>query len=82
MVETEDDSEESFEPVRVKGKTRSVAKKTLGPPITTDEKIQGLSRIHQYVVEGFLTAAKQQSQNVSGNRLLGSIGCRLRFTSF
>ena len=64
-IETEDDSEESFEPVRIKGKVRSVRKRSLGPPITTDEKIETLNHMHRYVVEDFLNTAKQQSQKVS-----------------
>lgn len=64
----EDDSEESFEPLRVKGKTRSTKKRPLGPPITIDEKIARLNQIHQMVVEDFVNSAKQQSQKVSLDR--------------
>lgn len=62
--DTEDDSD-GFESINVKGKSRSVAKKGLGPPITTDEKIDRLNPIHQIVVEDFLHNAKQHSQKVS-----------------
>ena len=64
-VETDDDdSEESFQPIREKGKLRKGTRRILGPPITTDEKIERLNSIHQFVVEGFLNTAKQQSQKV------------------
>ncbi len=62
--EADNDSEEEFEPERVKGKLRS-AKRTLGPPITTDEKIERLNNIHQMVVEGFLNTAKDEGRRVS-----------------
>jgi len=78
---TEDEFEESFEPVRVKGKPRSVTKRPLGPPITIDEKIERLNRIHQIVVEDFLNTAKQQSQKVSQKRGLNYRGKRLRVIS-
>lgn len=63
--EADNDSEEEFEPERVKGKVRSVSKRPLGPPITTDEKIERLNDIHQVVVEGFLSAAKDEGRRVS-----------------
>lgn len=63
--EADNDSEEEFEPERVKGKTRSVSKRPLGPPITTDEKIERLNDIHQAVVEGFLNTAKDEGRRVS-----------------
>lgn len=63
--ESDDDSEDDFEPVRVKGKTRKVSRRPLGPPITTDEKIERLNDIHQMVVEEFLDIAKNECRNVS-----------------
>ncbi len=63
--EADDDSEEDFEPQRVKGKTRIVKRRPLGPPITTDEKIERLNTIHQIVVDGFLNTAKDEGRRVS-----------------
>lgn len=63
--ETEDESEDGFAPIREKGQSRSVAKRPLGPPITIDEKLEMLNDIHRMVVEGFLTNAKELSQNVN-----------------
>ena len=65
LIETDNESQEYFEPVRVKGKTRSTAKRPLGPPITIDDKIERLNDVHQAVVEDFLYTAKQQSQKAS-----------------
>ena len=81
-VETEDDSKESFEPIRVKGKPRSIAKRSLGPPITTDEKIQRLNQIHQMVVEDFVNTAKLQSQKVSTRKVHDHFQTELRQISF
>lgn len=62
---TEDDSDDGFEPLREAGKPRSPTKRQLGPPITIDEKIARLNDMHQSIVEGFLIAAKKQSEDVS-----------------
>ena len=83
VVETEeDDFEEAFEPLRVKGKLRNITKRALGPPITIDEKIERLSEIHQNVVEGFLITAKQYSQEVGTHYDSENFSCVLRNISF
>ena len=65
MDETSEESEDGFEPLREAGKPRAEAKRRLGPPITTDEKMKGLNAIHQAVVEDFMHNAKEVSKNVS-----------------
>ncbi len=63
--ETEDESEDGFDPIREKGQSRSVPKRSLGPPITIDEKLERLNSIHRMVVEDFLDNAKELSQKVN-----------------
>ncbi len=63
--ETEDESEDGFGPIREKGQSRSVSKRSLGPPITIDEKLERLNNIHRMVVEDFLNNAKELSQKVN-----------------
>ena len=59
------DSEYGFEPVREQGQPQRSSKRQLGPPITTDEKIERLNNIHRMVVDDFLNNAKLLSQKVS-----------------
>ena len=65
MEETQDDSEDGFEPVREATKPRTRTKRQLGPPITIDEKLEGLNSIHKAVVEDFLIHAKRKCKEVS-----------------
>ena len=65
LDELNNDSEDGFAPVRGLGGRQRRPKKQLGPPITTDEKIEKLNPIHRMVVEDFLITAKQQSQKVN-----------------
>ena len=76
--ETEDEDSEEFEPVRVKGKTSRMRKRSLGPPITIDEKIASLNDNHQAVVENFLIIAKNESQKVSPDKSCGQFYSGLR----
>ena len=65
FMETEDESEDGFDSIPVKGQTWGRAKKPLGPPITIDEKLERLNDIHRMVVEDFLENAKELSQKVT-----------------
>ena len=67
--ETEDESEDGFGPIRGKRQPRSVSRRSLGPPITIDEKLERLNDIHRMVVEDFLSSAKELSQKVSSLHL-------------
>ena len=64
FIETEDESDDGFGPIRVKGQNWGGSKKPLGPPITIDEKLERLNDIHRMVVEDFLENAKELSQKV------------------
>ena len=64
-METENESEDGFSPIKEKGQSRSAVKRPLGPPITIDEKLERLHSIHRMVVENFLLNAKDLSQKVS-----------------
>ena len=65
FLETEDESEDGFGPIRDSKQSQSVLKRALGPPITIDEKLERLNAIHRMVVEDFLQNAKELSQKVS-----------------
>ena len=60
-----DSGAEAFEPIRVAGKHRRSRERKLGPPIRQDDRLQGLSEIHQHVIDEFLYHAKQIRQRVS-----------------
>lgn len=60
----DEDSEEGFEPLREIRKSRSLKKRELGPPITTDEKLGKLNTTHRMVVDDFMCQAKKESENV------------------
>lgn len=59
-----DESDEGFEPIRELGKPKKSAKRQLGPPITTDEKIASLNEIHRIVLDNFMGKAKAYIQKV------------------
>ena len=65
LEESQDDSEDGFEPLREAGKSRNNTKRQLGPPITMDEKLEELNSIHLAVVEDFLIYAKKKCKEVS-----------------
>ena len=61
----DDESDWGFEPSREVGKTRETRKRQLGPPITTDEKLESLNPTHQMVVVEFMHHAIELSRKVS-----------------
>ena len=58
------DYDDSFEPVREAGKPAQLRQHRLGPPITTDEKIDQLNETHRMVVEDFMVSAKKECEKV------------------
>ena len=68
-LEETDDDEDAFEPIRVAGKPVRSRKWQLGPPITTDEKLDHLNETHRMIVEDFVHHAKEEGNNVSLNAL-------------
>lgn len=62
--ESSDESDENFGPVREAGKPQRCKKRNLGPPITTDEKLESLNPIHRHVVEGFVAEAQKRSEKI------------------
>ena len=66
-LETDNESEDGFGPIREKEQSRNSSKRALGPPITIDEKLERLNAIHRMVVEDFLQSAKELSQKVSSH---------------
>ena len=55
----EDAFDESFEPVSITTAPVSRKKRVVGLPITTDEKLEGLSGLQHDVVESFVQTAKE-----------------------
>lgn len=68
-----DDEDDAFEPIRVAGKPDRSRKRQLGPPITTDEKLDQLNEIHRMIVEDFVRHAKDEGNNVRWSALCVSI---------
>lgn len=63
--ETDDNEDEAaFEPVRDVGQPVRSRKRQLGPPITTDTKLDRLNDIHRMMVDTFVAEAKQMSEKV------------------
>lgn len=61
----ESSSDDDFEPVRQAGRPRRSNKREIGPPITSDEKLEALNPIHRGVVENFMLEAKTASEKAS-----------------
>lgn len=62
--ESDDDYDDAFEPVRVAGRPQKNRTRQLGPPITADEKMDGLNDIHRMIVDDFVGRAKAQCQKI------------------
>lgn len=66
---SENDSDDGFEQVRDTRNRHNVSRKrALGPPITTDEKLETLNPTHRDIVDAFVKAAKDLSEKVGLNR--------------
>lgn len=59
-----DEDSDGFEAVRVAGKASRVRAQQLGPPITTDQKMEELNPIHRLVVDDFVREAKKECEKV------------------
>ena len=73
--ETEEtgDDEDAFEPIREFGKPERSRKRPLGPPITTDDKLDRLNETHRIIVDDFVTHAKKECERVRHGSLLSSV---------
>ena len=60
-----DDESDYFESVREAGKPERSKARQLGPPITIDEKLEGVDPAHRFVIDDFLVRAKKESDDVS-----------------
>jgi bloom syndrome protein len=63
-----DDDSDGFEPIRVTGKSRRTNTHEMGPPITSDQRLDRLDHMHRVVVEDFQEHAKIMLQDVSSQR--------------
>lgn len=59
-----DDESDYFESVREAGKPEKSKARKLGPPITIDEKLEGVDPAHRFVIDDFLVRAKKESDSV------------------
>lgn len=73
-VDSDDDESDGFEPIRVVGKQRRENARELGPPITSDQRMDQLDHLHRAVVEDFEVTAKRYLQDVSCRKLIGPAG--------
>ena len=62
--ETDDSSSDGFDEAFEVGKSSMKVTRTLGPPITVDEKMEKLDEIHRMVVDDFVVEAKKIGRNV------------------
>lgn len=65
---SENESDDGFEQVRDTRNPRKSRKRALGPPITTDEKLETLNPTHRDIVDVFVKAAKDLSEKVGLHR--------------
>ena len=65
FIGSDEDEEVAFEPIRKAGKRQASKKRQLGPPITTDEKLDRLNETHRIIVDDFLVHAKNECDKVS-----------------
>ncbi|KAJ5125766.1 Bloom syndrome protein [Penicillium atrosanguineum] len=59
-----DEDSDGFEPIRVVGKQRRDNAREIGPPITSDQKMDQLDHLHRAVVEDFEVTAKRYLQDI------------------
>jgi bloom syndrome protein len=67
VLEDSDEEEEdisSFAPVRNHGAPAPSRRRQIGPPITTDSKLERLNPTHRHIVEDFVDNAKKQSHKI------------------
>jgi len=67
VFENSDEEEEdisSFAPVRNHGAPARNERRQIGPPITTDSKLERLNPTHRHIVEDFVDNAKRQSHKI------------------
>ena len=70
--ESTDDESDGFEQIRVAGKPQRENAHEMGPPITSDQKMDRLDHLHRAVVENFEVTAKRFLQDV---RLCSQVSC-------
>lgn len=68
LYDSENGSDDGFEQVRDSRNPRKSRKRALGPPITTDDKLERLNPTHRDIVDAFVKAAKDLSEKVGLHR--------------
>jgi bloom syndrome protein len=66
--DSETEEEEYFEPVQSRGKQREATPAGLGPPVTTDERMEALPELHRVFVYQFVEEAKKEVDRIKNDR--------------
>ncbi|KAL8626159.1 hypothetical protein Q9189_008158 [Teloschistes chrysophthalmus] len=66
----ESSSDDDYEPVHQAGLPQRSNKRNIGPPITSDEKLEALNPIHRTVVDEFMLEAGKESERIMMNKSL------------
>lgn len=69
LYDSETESNDGFEQVRDTRNPHRPMKRALGPPITTDDKLERLNPTHRDIVDAFVKAAKDLSEKVGSHRI-------------
>lgn len=68
LYDSENESDDGFEQVRDTRNPNKSRERALGPPITTDDKLERLNPTHRDIVGAFVKAAKDLSEKVGLHR--------------
>lgn len=63
-----EEEEEYFEPLQSRGKQRETTPAGLGPPVTTDERMEALPELHRVFVYQFVEEAKKEVDRIKNDR--------------
>jgi bloom syndrome protein len=68
VVESDSEGDSDFEPIRQAGRAKATKKRSLGPPITTDEKLANLDDMHRHILDDFVEKARKAVKKIMMNR--------------
>lgn len=77
LYDSETESDDGFEQVRDTRNPHRSRKRALGPPITTDDKLERLNPTHRDIVDAFVKAAKDLSEKVGSHRIILYAPCKI-----
>lgn len=68
VVESDSEGDSDFEPIRQAGRAKATKKRSLGPPITIDEKLANLDDMHRHILDDFVEKARKAVKKIMMNR--------------